>query len=37
VRLDLRVNFGNTSDKIVVRAVGLLLTKGHKSGDEDED
>jgi hypothetical protein len=25
VRLDLRVNFGDTSDKIVVRAVGLHL------------
>jgi hypothetical protein len=27
VRLDLRVNFGDTSDKIVVRAVGLHLGK----------
>ncbi len=27
VRLDLRVNFGDTSDKIVVRAVGLQLEK----------
>jgi len=27
VRLSFRVNFGNTADKIVVRAVGLHLTK----------
>ncbi len=27
VRLDLRVNFGDTSDKIVVRAVGLHLAR----------
>jgi len=29
VRLDLRVNFGDTSDKIVVRAVGLHLARNH--------
>ena len=29
VRLDLRVNFGDTSDKIVVHAVGLHLARNH--------
>ena len=34
VRLNLRVNFGDTSDRIVVRAVGLHLSRGGKTKDD---
>jgi hypothetical protein len=37
VLLDLRVNFGNTSDRIVVQAVGLHLAHKPKSFAGAED